>query len=248
MNRTQTVMDQKIFERHRNRIQKNPELIKSEEIEQLTERLQIALYNLFGYPDRATENEDWVIRRKAYRVNGFTQKAKFDKDPDIRREAYETIGWCDIAKKDEHYMIRIEAYQKLGWDEQALTDPHEDIRLKAHIALGKEKELKNHEDWEFREAGYKIFGWEEKAFEDGDCDIREEAYKKLGYTKKAMIEEADSDIKFYAHEYFEKAREILELPEHIWVFKFTEDEANLLRFNGINVPEVNILKNKGDEK
>ena len=75
--------------------------------EDLTEAEKLACLSL--YPEEAKQDEDWFIRREAYRALGYTDEAKKDKNWFIRREAYRALGYTEDDKKDADSDIRREA-------------------------------------------------------------------------------------------------------------------------------------------
>ena len=73
----------------------------------------------------------------------------------------------------------------------------------------------------------------EEDFKDKDWIVRLSAYEALGFTEDAF-KDKDWRVRLRAYEYFKRCCDILELGNSKRT-KFTEDEKELLRFNGIPV-------------
>jgi len=92
---------------------------------------RLKAYRVFGYTEKAFDDERWEIRREAYRKLGYTEKAFDDEDSGIRLEAYRVMGFTEKAFDDERWEIRREAYRELGFTEKAFDDKDGDIRREA---------------------------------------------------------------------------------------------------------------------
>ena len=125
-----------------------------------------------------------------------------------------------VIKKEDVYHadweIRLEACIKFGFRKENFKDENEIIRLNAYLQLGFTEESVNDS-----------YGW-----------VRFNAYQYFGFTKESRKDGAYY-VEAEANLYFDECRKIFNWKKP--KYKFTEDEANLLKMNGFRVNVLSII-------
>lgn len=148
-----------------------------------------------------------------------------------RAKYYNKFGW-GYAVYDNSFDLREIAFKKLDYPIEAKYDKHFLLRKKYYERHGADITAKYDEHVNIRALYYIDNGYDEQARHD--CSwIRMKYYEKYGYTEDSF----NCDV----FDYFKKCREILGYGNGFIKTKFTEDEAELLRFNGINVHKESII-------
>ena len=165
----------------------------------------------------------------------------------IREDFYVKFGYTKSAFNDSYWLFRLRAYESLGYTEKAFSDKCSNIRADAYRELGYTKNAFYDSSAIIRYFAYQELGYTKESLNDSDFLIQCSAYLRLGFIE-GNFEILDSGKNFNSlfdnfnvarKNYFENCKEILGNDKI--KYKFSEEEASLLRMNNIPVNDLAVL-------